>query len=56
MGLSSISKNTDTAYVIQSILAQMGRIGNVRPGFNGGLIGNGMSSLCSLGEKYPRHA
>ena len=55
-GLSSISKSTDTAYVIQPMLAQMGRIGGVRPGVNGGLMGNGVSSLCSLGRKYPRHA
>ena len=55
-GLSSMSKSTDTAYVIQPMLAQMGRIGGVRPGVNDGLIGNGVSSLCSLGRKYPRHA
>ena len=47
MGLSNMSNSTDTAYVIQPILAQMGRIGGVRPGTNGGFIGNGMSSFCN---------
>ena len=46
-----ISSKTDTAYVIQPLLAHIGRIGGVRSGISGGLIGKGCSSFCNLGRK-----
>ena len=50
-----MSKYTDSMYVIQLILAQIGRTGGVFPGGKGGGRGHGISNLCSLGRRYSRH-